>query len=128
MIPIKEYQQTHPRKICPLCSQAKMPNTNHFLSQCTYLIEYMVKVRQILNILDHNFQNETEAFDGLYLDGKVIIVSSRVKTEQSPYIDMFSNNHPVRIIVDNGTAGNMVLHLTARGIDARIMDTSQFAR
>ena len=43
-------------KVCPLCKQARRSNTNHFLSQCTFLPDndrrFMVKARQIVGILD----------------------------------------------------------------------------
>ena len=43
-------------KVCPLCKQAGRSNTNHFLSQCTFLPDndrhFMVKARQIVGILD----------------------------------------------------------------------------
>ena len=53
--------KTRPRqprqdKVCPLCKQAGRSNTNHFLSQCTFLPDndrrFMVKARQIVGILD----------------------------------------------------------------------------
>ena len=127
----RRHKQTHPGKVCPLCSKAKRSNTNHFLSQCTYLPEsdrwYMVKARQIRNILDDEVQSETEALDEQHFDGEVTTASRRVRTEQSPYINMFSNHHPVRIIVNSGATGNMVWLATARRIGARITDTSQSA-
>ena len=43
-------------KVCPLCKQDGRSNTNHFLSQCTFLPDndrhFMVKARQIVGILD----------------------------------------------------------------------------
>ena len=40
---------------------------------------------------------------------------------------MFSNHHPLKIIVDSGTTDNMVRLATTKRIGARITDTSQSA-
>ena len=49
-------RQPRQDKVCPLCKQAGHSNTNHFLSQCTFLPDndrrFMVKERQIIGILD----------------------------------------------------------------------------
>ena len=49
-------RQPRQDKVCPLCKQAGRSNTNHFLSQCTFLPDndrrFMVKARQIVGILD----------------------------------------------------------------------------
>ena len=49
-------RQPRQDKVCPLCKQAGRSNTNHFLSQCTFLPDndrrFMVKARQIFGILD----------------------------------------------------------------------------
>ena len=54
--PKSRTRQPHQDKVCPLCKQAGRPNTNHFLSQCTFLPDndrrFMVKARQIFGILD----------------------------------------------------------------------------
>ena len=49
-------RQPRQDKVCPLCKQTGRSNTNHFLSQCTFLPDndrrFMVKARQIVGILD----------------------------------------------------------------------------
>ena len=49
-------RQPRQDKVCPLCKQAGRSNTNHFLSQCTFLPDnnrrFLVKARQIVGILD----------------------------------------------------------------------------
>ena len=49
-------RQPRQDKVCPFCKQARRSNTNHFLSQCTFLPDndrhFMVKARQIVGILD----------------------------------------------------------------------------
>ena len=51
-------RQPRQDKICPSCKQAGRSNTNHFLSQCTFLPDsdrrFMVKARQIVGILDND--------------------------------------------------------------------------
>ena len=43
-------------RVCPLCKQAGRSDSNHFLSECSFLPEqdrkYMVRARQIAEILD----------------------------------------------------------------------------
>ena len=49
-------RQPRQDKVCHLCKQAGRSNTNHFLSQCSFLPDndrrFMVKARQIVGILD----------------------------------------------------------------------------
>ena len=68
----------------------------------------MVKAQQILNILNDKVLNETKDLDEQHLDGEMTIASCCVRNDQSLYINMFLNHHPVRIIVDSGSTGNMV--------------------
>ena len=41
---------------------------------------------------------------------------------------MFSNHHPVRIVIDSGATGNMIRHTTAKRLGTKIINTSQSAR
>ena len=124
--------QPRPRRRCSLCSQMKRPNTDHFLSRCPFLSEsdrkYMVKTRQIIDILDDDPAHDTTTFDEEHVVNQSTSAARRVKTDQSPYVDMFSNHHPVRIVVDSGATGNMIRHSTAKRLGAKIIATSQSAR
>ena len=57
-------RQPRQDKVCPLCKQAGRSNTNHFLSQCTFLPNsdrrFMVKARQIVGILDNNQDTDSD--------------------------------------------------------------------
>ena len=89
--------RNRPTQWTPNHSSKKHPNTNHFLSQCTFLPDndrrFMVKAKQIVSILD----NEQDA-DG-YLDPdrpaadttmpRPDVVAYRVQTRQFPYMDVF---------------------------------------
>lgn len=51
-----------------------------------------------------------------------------VKTKQSPYLDMFTNNQPIKIIIDSEATRNMIQHAAARHLGMRISNSTQSAR
>ena len=123
------------RTVCPLRKQAGHSNTNHFLSQCTFLPDndrrFMVKARQIVGILD----NEQDANSDLDPDPPVAaadttsprpdVVAYCVQTHQSPYMDVFHGHNVVRITVDSGASGNMIHHSTAKHLGCPIISSAQ---
>ena len=132
-----KFRTRQPRqdKICPLCKQAGRPNTNHFLSQCTFLPDrdrrFMVKARQLVGILD----NEQDADGDLDPDPPIAaadtplprpdVMAYRVQTRQSPYMDVFHGHRVVRITIDSGATGNMIRHSTAKHLGCPIISSAQ---
>ena len=104
-------RQPRQDKICPLCKQAGRSNTNHFLSQCTFLPDddrhFMVKARQLVGILD-NYQDANSDLDpdpplaaADTPSPRPDVVAYRVQTRQSPYMDVFHSHRVVRITIDS---------------------------
>ena len=132
-----KFRTRQPRqdKICPLCKQAGRSNTNHFLSQCTFLPDrdrrFMVKARQLVGILD----NEQDADDDLDPDPPIAaadtplprpdVMAYRVQTRQSPYMDVFHGHRVVRITIDSGATGNMIRQSTAKHLGCPIISSAQ---
>ena len=132
-----KFRTRQPRqdKICPLCKQAGRSNTNHFLSQCTFLPDrdrrFMVKARQLVGILD----NEQDADGDLDPDPPIAaadtplprpdVMAYRVQTRQSPYMDVFHGHRVVRITIDSGATGNMIRHSTAKHLGCPIISSAQ---
>ena len=75
-------RQPRQNKICPLCKPAGRSNTNHFLSQCTFLPDsdrrFMVKARQIVGILDNDQETDCDLDpDSLVTDAIFPFVNKR---------------------------------------------------
>ena len=71
---------------------------------------YMVRARQILDILDNVADTAVKTFDSVQDDHETTSTTRRIKTDKSPYMNMFSNHHPVRIVVDSEVTDNMIRH------------------
>ncbi|XP_073234993.1 uncharacterized protein [Porites lutea] len=120
-------RQPRQDKVCPLCKQAGRSNTNHFLSQCTFLPDndrrFMVKARQIVGILDDkqdtNFDLDPDPPCPETTLPTPDVVAYRVQTRQSPYMDVFHGHRVVRITIDSGATGNMIRHSTATSTTVR---------
>lgn len=123
-------------KVCPLCKQAGRPEIRHFLSQCEFLPDndkrYMVKARQIVDILDEDQVDDNErdpcppASQHTYdeqVDART--VAFRVQTRQSPYLDVFHGHHTSRITIDSGATGNMMRQATAIRLGVKVVPSSQ---
>ena len=125
----------HPRqdKVCPLCKQAGRSNTNHFLSQCTFLPDndrrFMVKARQIVGILDDEQDTNYDLDPDPPCPETTLptpdVVAYRVQTRQSPYMDVFHGHRVVRITIDRGATGNMIRHSTAKHLGFPIISRAQ---
>ena len=121
------YNSRNP-KCCPLCQQAGRAH-DHFLSKCQFLPpqdrKYMVKARQIANILDDEGDDYEEPLphdpsqevveEGSYnpnypepYTAPSLTPTYRVKVSQSPYLNAFYDHIPVRIVLDSGATGNMI--------------------
>ena len=124
-----------PTRSCPLCKQAGRPDNAHFLSECSFLPEqdrkYITKARQIADIFDNPSEPEpTLCVDesvgdtddtGYSLNSHVV----RIKTRQSPYLDMFYARHPVRATIDSGATGNMIRHTVIQRLGCQVTPSSQ---
>ena len=118
---------------CPLCKQAGRPEIHHFLSQCKFLPEndrrYMLKARQIVDILDTEgddiLEPNTPSCTPPEEQHEDSTVAFRVKTRQSPYLDVFHDLHTPRITIDSGATGNMIRHSTAKRLGAVITPSTQ---
>ena len=49
----------------------------------------------------------------------------RVKTRQSPYMDVFHGHRVVRVTIDSGATGNMIRHSTAKRLGCPIISSAQ---
>ena len=86
-----------------------------------------MKTRKIIGILDDEPSSYTDPAPSLdepteHASG---IVSYRVQTHQSPYMDVLLGHHVVRFTIDSGATENMVRHSTAQRLRAPITFTSQ---
>ena len=88
-----------------------------------------MKARQISGILDDepNSYIDTDPAPPLVdpTDHVPGIVSYRVQTRQSPFMDMFVSHRVVRLTIDSGATENMMRHSTAQRLGAPITFTSQ---
>ena len=130
-----KFRTRQPRqdKVCPLCKQAGRSNTNHFLSQCTFLPDndrrFMVKARQIIGILDNEPDTDCDLDPDPPVPDPTLpipdVVAYRVQTRQSPYMDVFHAHRVVRVTIDSGATGNMIRHSTAKHLGCPIISSAQ---
>jgi hypothetical protein len=128
--------RTPPQKMCPLCQQSGRGNTNHYLSQCTYLPiadrKYMVKARQIADILDEEVDLETD--DPVTTphppvpDTQSCSSTLRVQVRQSPHMTAFYGHQVANITIDSGATGNMIRLSSAKALGVNIQRSTQSAR
>lgn len=126
---VKPESFTRPKE-CPLCKQAGRPKFHHFLSSCKFLPEqdkkYMTKVRQTIPEEDSELESDYDECDHLEVKqstgvaDKVLSVSRRVCTKQSPTIKMFYRHFPLTVTLDTGAEISMIRHSVVRYIDAPI--------
>ena len=114
-------------KPCPLCKQARRSDIYHFLRECRHLPKedrkYIVRARQIANICDNRLEelgrmtpyvHESESNDVEHTpDGGPEPSALRIRTRQSPYMDILHAHQPVRITLDSGVTGNMICQSVA---------------
>ena len=119
-------------KVCPLCKQSGRQAFDHFLSTCTYLPDsesrFIAKARHIMSIVDSD--NESEMTDdcpgepvspletGTHPGSEPTI--RRINIASSPYLDVFCGHQTVRITLDTGATGNMILEAAAIRLGATI--------
>ena len=126
-------RQPRQDKVCPLCKQAGRSNTNHFLSQCSFLPDndrrFMVKARQIVGILDDEEDTDYDLDTVPPVPDSTLptsnVVAYRVQTRLSPYMDVFHGHRVVRITIDSGATGNMIRHSTAQHLGCPIISSAQ---
>ena len=120
-------------KVCPLCKHAGRSNTNHFLSQCTFLPDndrrFMVKARQIVGILDDEQDTNYDLDPDPPCPETTLptpdVVAYRIQTRQTPYMDVFHGHRVVRVTIDSGATGNMSRHSTAKHLGCPIISSAQ---
>ena len=125
-------RQPRQDKVCPLCKQAGRSNTNHFLSQCTFLPDndrrFMVKARQIVGILDDEQDTNYDLDPDPPCPETTLptpdVVAYRVQTRQSPYMDVFHGHRVVRVTIDSGATGNMIRHSPAKHLGCPIISSA----
>lgn len=130
------------RPVCPLCKQAGRPNTDHFLSKCTYLPDRDRAFIQARTRAVTGYDDQVEDTDVFYegdtepdhinsLPNDVRepnqSISHRVQIKQSPYLDTFYGSFPVRLTIDSGAETNMVRTSVATKINAKIVPSTQTA-
>ena len=126
-------RQPRQDKVCPLCKQAGRSNTNHFLSQCTFLPDndrhLMVKARQIVGILDDEQDTNYDLDPDPPCPETTLptpdVVAYRIQTRQSPYVDVFHGHRVVRVTIDSGATGNIIRHSTAKHLGCPIISSAQ---
>ena len=126
-------RQPRQDKVCSLCKQASRSNTNHFLSQCTFLPDndrrLMVKAKQIVAILDDKQDTDCDLDPDPPCPETTLptpeVVAYRVQTRQSPYMYVFHGHRVVRVIIDSGATGNMIRHSTVKHLGCPIILSAQ---
>ena len=138
--PIKSSQ--HKRRCCPICKQAGRKETDHFLSQCTYLPaedqKFLSRVRQIAMYEEESGDDSTHDDDApaepavdhsSSCMNKTCIVTNarRVQVNESPFLIAFYKHSPVKITLDTGAETNMIRHSVASSVGAPISKSNQRA-
>lgn len=124
--------QTHQRKVCPLCCQEKRPRFDCYLSMGTYLPDAgrwcIIRAHQITDSLDGKSTECAKLLEEIHIIKETSIILGHVKTEQTLYLDMFISNQPIKVIIDSEATGNMIWHTAARHLGVRILNCTQSVR
>jgi hypothetical protein len=129
------FHDSRPRRECPICKQARMGNTNHFLSQCKYLSEAdrtflrqnrQTRTRQIIVDVPLSDGEESDS-DCSQEENPKPVMSRRIKSKGSPSFKAFLNEASVTLTLDTGAEANMIKAPFARHMGMRIKNTNQTA-
>ena len=125
------------KAICPICKHAGCKSYNHFLSKCPFLPEsdqrFLTRADLIAAIEEEDqFMSEQQVTDIAVVSTDSNIptitrsievhnqleasVSRRVQITQSPYINVFYQHYPVKVVIDSGAETNMIRESVARQI------------
>ena len=89
----------------------------------------MVKARQIVCILDDEQDTNCDLDPDPPCPETTLptpdVVAYRVQTRQSPYMDVFHGHRVVRITIESGATGNMILHSTTKHLVCPIISSAQ---
>ena len=128
--------KSHVNKSCILCKTAGRPAHNsHALRDCRYLPESERRQLYGRSRLVQDGPDELPIFNDNFLDDNTDpdplpdrSTINRVDVIQSPYLNTFSDHHPVRITLDTGATTNMVRASFAHAIQLPVTPASQKAR
>ena len=136
------------KAICPICKQAGRKSYNHFLSKCLFLPEsdqcFLTRAHLIAAIEEEDqFISEQQVTDAAVVSTDSNMptvthsievhnqleasVSRRVQITQSPYINVFYQHYPVKVVIDSGAETNMIRESVARQIGIPMSSSSQLA-
>ena len=127
-------------KSCVLCKTAGRPGaSSHSLAECKFLPEYdrraFSKSRLVHDVeleVTHEYtdSDQDEPSDTKeHIDNALIDThfARRVRVIQSPYLNVYYKQHPVRLTIDTGATTNMVRASTAKHIGLPIKPATQLA-
>ena len=136
----RPFPSSRPRRLasnksCVLCKTAGRPNVSHFLSECVYLPEAdkhymsMARSRLVDDDIDQSAADDAD-MDSELLDNALLDrpAARRVDIVQSPYLNCFFHQFPVRVTLDTGATINMIAQSFAQKIGLPVQPASQMAR
>ena len=124
-------------KSCCLCKQAgRKGSSSHSLLECRYLPEYDRKQLGKSRLVgdDDNDSDMEEVPEDLQLSEEVedaLIdkhTARRVNVIQSPYLNVYYKQYPIRLTIDTGDTTNMIRASVAARIGLPVKPASQLAR
>lgn len=68
----------------------------------------------MIDILDNEVHECAKPLDELHVDNKSMTTLKHIKTYQYLYIDMFAKTHPLKVVINSGTTGNMMRGLCVK--------------
>ena len=84
----------------------------------------MVKAKQIVGILDDEQDTDCDLDPDPSCPETIFptpdVVAYPVQTRQSLYMDVFHGHRVVRVTIDSGATGNMILHSTGNTLDVQL--------
>ena len=120
-------------KSCILCKTAGRPSGTHYLYECRFLPEDDRRVLRSgrARFLDCDEDDDVDANAELSVESVLIDpppTARRVNIEQSPYLNVYHEQFPVRLTLDTGATTNMILSSFAKSINLPVHPASQLAR
>ena len=120
-------------KSCTLCKAAGRTHNTHFLSGCRYLPDMDRRAIARSRLV----QDDESVFDNPDLEGPPSDDTPnalldhpsvlRVNVVQSPFMNAFYKQHPVRLTIDTGATTNMICASLAKAVGLHIVPASQMA-
>jgi hypothetical protein len=128
--PQKTIKRRPYQKSCILCKTANRSHA-HNLSECRFLPEadrrFMLGRSRLVEGLEDDDDQEPldDPEDSPLIDHPA---ARRVNVIQSPYLQCFYNQHPIRVTLDTGATTNMISHNLTQLIGLPVKPASQMAR